>query len=532
MSTMEPADVCKKGVPEWLNSSLWSSSRSSTSSPRSGPSPPPATSSDQSTSLPQSPLADTTVLAASEPSALDAEDACQVIEQDKLIHRENVLQADESVGNVSNISEPYKFAVQQSTEIVEDECQLNGSAYEKRAPSPSRSIADEESSDIFTTEGPMPSPLSSASSMFGATAATRSSSFDSRVSRFNNELSKKLIQIAELQRLASEGIPDSGSIRAITWKLLLRYLPKSRDDWGIELDKKRAEYASFKEELLVTPSEITRRKEDNALDISVRDSQGLLPRHDITQDDHPLSLGKTSIWHQFFLDSEVCEQIDRDVKRTHPDMHFFCGDSAASVDNQEAMKRVLFIFSKLNPGIRYVQGMNEVLAPLYYVFKTDTDEENSANAEADSFFCFVSLLGDFRDHFVQQLDNSAVGIRSTISSLNELLKRNDEELWRHLEFTSKVNPQFYSFRWITLLLTQEFTFPDSLRLWDSLLGNPEGPLEILLRVCCAMLMSVRSRLLAGDFASNLKLLQRYPAVDIHHLIRVAGELKSKAYSLG
>lgn len=47
---------------------------------------------------------------------------------------------------------------------------------------------------------------------------------------------------------------------------------------------------------------------------------------------------------------------------------------------QEALKRVLFIFAKLNPGIRYVQGMNEVLAPLYYVFKTDNDESNVVSA--------------------------------------------------------------------------------------------------------------------------------------------------------
>jgi hypothetical protein len=40
----------------------------------------------------------------------------------------------------------------------------------------------------------------------------------------------------------------------------------------------------------------------------------------------------------------------------------------------------------------------------------------------------------------------------------------------------QVNPQFYAFRWITLLLTQEFSFFDSIRLWDSLLSNPDGPL--------------------------------------------------------
>lgn len=61
-----------------------------------------------------------------------------------------------------------------------------------------------------------------------------------------------------------------------------------------------------------------------------------------------------------------------------------------------------------------------------------------ANAEADTFFCFMELLSGFRDNFVQQLDNSVVGIRATITRLSQLLKEHDEELWRHLEMTSKV----------------------------------------------------------------------------------------------
>lgn len=39
----------------------------------------------------------------------------------------------------------------------------------------------------------------------------------------------------------------------------------------------------------------------------------------------------------------------------------------------------------------------------------------------------------------------------------------------------QVNPQFYAFRWITLLLTQEFDFADSLRIWDTLVSDPDGP---------------------------------------------------------
>lgn len=41
------------------------------------------------------------------------------------------------------------------------------------------------------------------------------------------------------------------------------------------------------------------------------------------------------------------------------------------------MRNILLLFAKLNPEIRYVQGMNEILAPIYYVFSTDCDEKNS-----------------------------------------------------------------------------------------------------------------------------------------------------------
>lgn len=62
-----------------------------------------------------------------------------------------------------------------------------------------------------------------------------------------------------------------------------------------------------------------------------------------------------------------------------------------------------------------------------------------ANVEADSFSCFVRLISDSVDHFCEQMDNSSVGIRSTLLRLSELLKASDEELWRHLELTNKVS---------------------------------------------------------------------------------------------
>jgi hypothetical protein len=48
------------------------------------------------------------------------------------------------------------------------------------------------------------------------------------------------------------------------------------------------------------------------------------------------------------------------------------------------MKRALFLFAKLNPGLRYIQGMNELFAPLYYMFKTDPDRWGRRTAWAGS----------------------------------------------------------------------------------------------------------------------------------------------------
>ncbi|XP_010927682.1 uncharacterized protein [Elaeis guineensis] len=311
----------------------------------------------------------------------------------------------------------------------------------------------------------------------------------SRQSQLLAELSKKVINIEEVRRLAWQGIPDGAGIRSMVWKLLLGYLPDDRGLWAQELEKKRSQYEAFKDEFLVNPSEVARRLEESAghqYEELEGGNSGLLSRSEITHGEHPLSLGKTSLWNQFFQDTEIIEQIDRDVKRTHPDMHFFSGDSSFANSNQEALRRILIIFAKLNPGIRYVQGMNEVLAPLFYVFRNDPDENNAICAEADAFFCFVELLSEFRDNFCQKLDNSVVGIRATITKLSQLLKKHDGELWRHLEITTK---------------------------------------ETLLRICCAMLILVRRRLLAGDFTSNLKLLQKYPSTNISHLLYVANKLR-------
>ena len=88
--------------------------------------------------------------------------------------------------------------------------------------------------------------------------------------------------------------------------------------------------------------------------------------------------------------------IEKDVKRTRQEIQFFhlAVDPSKNADTErlkrqgetkkkdlsqedldnyieshsDALSRILFLYAKLNPGILYIQGMNEILAVLYYVF--------------------------------------------------------------------------------------------------------------------------------------------------------------------
>lgn len=76
---------------------------------------------------------------------------------------------------------------------------------------------------------------------------------------------------------------------------------------------------------------------------------------------------------------------------------------AGCTDGVQEMQRALFVYAKLNPGLTYVQGMNELLAPIYYTLRTDVDEDAREAAEADAFWCFIDLMTEFRDNYCKQL---------------------------------------------------------------------------------------------------------------------------------
>ena len=87
------------------------------------------------------------------------------------------------------------------------------------------------------------------------------------------------------------------------------------------------------------------------------------------------------------------------------------------------MSEILFIYAKVNSGIKYVQGMNEVLAVLYYCFWKFNNEALICTdyLESDIFFCFTSIMAEIRDGFIRDLDKEASGIFGKCNTIESII---------------------------------------------------------------------------------------------------------------
>jgi hypothetical protein len=97
--------------------------------------------------------------------------------------------------------------------------------------------------------------------------------------------------------------------------------------------------------------------------------------------------------------------------------------------NSDPFADVLFLYAKLNPGINYVQGMNEVLAMIYYCFMQDEEIFDHEQSLADSFGAFSSIMEVMRDPFLRELDKEQSGLEGHINHYDQILEFIDPEIY-------------------------------------------------------------------------------------------------------
>lgn len=290
-------------------------------------------------------------------------------------------------------------------------------------------------------------------------------------------------------------------IRSLFWRLLLGHFPLNAKEWHKFMEIKRGEYEGFKKEFLITPSTAT------------------APAHII---DHPLSKESNSQWASYFNVKKQMEEIMNDVTRTRCEIDFLkkIPYEKTGETREQIMGRMLLLYTKLNPGIMYVQGMNEILAIIYITITEDTMLGYEDYIESETFFTFCLMMGEIKDNFIRSLDKTKCGVKEILENLSKLLKRLNEKVWKQLKALN-VEYEFFALRWELLLLSQEYSVNDVQCLWD-LLFSDKNRFTFLSYMIIALVLSKEQVILTSDFSTVIKSLQVAPKeMGIRQLIEQA-----------
>jgi len=293
-----------------------------------------------------------------------------------------------------------------------------------------------------------------------------------RLSKFKRILKNPIVDLEALKKLSWKGIPNE--VRAITWKLLLGYLPANADRRDVTLERKRKEYLDC------------------------------IPQYFNIDDEQRTE-----------YERKIFKQIDIDVPRTNPNVPLFQQQMM-----QDMLQRILYIWAIRHPATGYVQGINDLATPFLLVFLCETigagfesceiskiHPTSMSLVEADSFWCMSKLLDGIQDHYTF----AQPGIQRMTFKLKELVSRIDAPLARHLE---EQQTQFilFAFRWMNCLLMREMPLPIVVRMWDTYLS--EGPSEgfnvFHVYVCAAFLVMWSEELRQREFQDIVLFLQHLP----------------------
>ncbi|KAK0739854.1 rab-GTPase-TBC domain-containing protein [Apiosordaria backusii] len=158
-------------------------------------------------------------------------------------------------------------------------------------------------------------------------------------------------------------------------------------------------------------------------------------------------------------------RIEKDVHRTDRNVPIFAGEDIPHPDpdspfaevgtnvHMEQLKDMLLTYNEYNKDLGYVQGMSDLLAPIYAVLQDD----------AMAFWGFKCFMDRMERNFLR--DQS--GMRAQLLALDHLVQFMDPKLYEHLRSADSTN-FFFFFRMLLVWYKREFDWPDVLRLWEGL----------------------------------------------------------------
>ncbi|KAF2857117.1 RabGAP/TBC [Piedraia hortae CBS 480.64] len=237
--------------------------------------------------------------------------------------------------------------------------------------------------------------------------------------------------VDEVKQRIFHGGFESDAVRKEAWLFLLEVY-----DWKSSKDERQAKINSLRDEFVKLKGAWWERLVENDNNYSQRDWWND-QRNRIEKDVHR-------------TDRHIPLFAGEDIPHPNPDSPF--AEQGTNV-HMEQMKDLLLTYNEYNPDLGYVQGMSDLLAPIYAVEQDD----------AVAFWAFVGFMSRMERNFLR--DQS--GMRFQLMTLDQLCQLLDPKLYEHLQKVDSTN-FFFFFRMLLVWYKREFEFNDILRLWESL----------------------------------------------------------------
>ena len=301
---------------------------------------------------------------------------------------------------------------------------------------------------------------------------------------FNNKILKQIIK---------NGIPNQlPCLRALLWKSLIGYLPiNDLSQWKKTTIEHFQKYRQFVKEFKEFPDNITDKS-----------------------------------------DQKLITQINKDLPRTRTEIKFFKEKSKISKNetNYDVIKRILYIFAKKHEDLSYVQGMNEIVAIIYYIYNLDENPYIKPFIESDTYFSFELLIQEIKPIFMMEnINYSQLFISLQIKQINDILNAAEPELLNYFKKKDVLIDNFLM-RWLLVLFAQEFSLNTSISFWDRLFTQ-KNKMRFICFISSSILIINKNKLMTMEMEDIIFWAQQFGTVvndsNIDEIVKNAFDIKEK-----
>lgn len=324
---------------------------------------------------------------------------------------------------------------------------------------------------------------------------------DPRIDEFWNLIHEKekegIIDRKEHFEYSRRQLPKSEHlIRFYHWLLSLEVLPYNRSEWDNAIQSITNEYKNY---------------------IDSHEEYGISFLNRPFKDETDLEFPKQ------------LQDIDNDMKRTVSSgratlFQEFC--SSELLIHTRRMERILIFFALSEPDLGYIQGLNEIVIPLYSIATYAGNQLNFdiITIEAVTFKMLSKILIRNGLIVIYASIDKPIQIYQYFELINQAIGKQDKDVAAYLKQVGILNPMHYCFSWILTMFSQVLRLEDVICLWDHLLILNENMVYFELMMAAAIVLYKKRDIIGVKADRIIQALHSIKNLPYIPILRIANSL--------